>query len=80
MSRARFLVANESQLRLFELPMTAAAAKVLERPNAVPLTEADVGASFLIAAVDGSEVGTLRDLGFCESLQVKKLADGRRGS
>ena len=45
--------------------------------STVTLSQAEVGSDFTIELVDGPQCERLRDLGFCESLQVRKLADGR---
>lgn len=41
------------------------------------LSQAEVGCDFKIRALEGSSCDQLRRLGFCESLQVRKLANGR---
>jgi Fe2+ transport system protein FeoA len=41
------------------------------------LKEASVGCDFTITGVAGAQCERLRDLGFCESLKVRKLANGR---
>ena len=45
--------------------------------DTLPLSKASVGCDFKIQNVDGPQCARLRDLGFCESLQIRKLADGR---
>ena len=42
------------------------------------LRQASVGREFIIHMVDGPHCDRLRDLGFCESLRVRKLLGGRR--
>lgn len=49
----------------------------LEADSALTLSQASVGCDFRIHVVDGPQCDRLRDLGFCESLQIRKLADGR---
>ncbi|MCB1099334.1 MAG: FeoA family protein [Verrucomicrobiales bacterium] len=49
----------------------------LETDSAMTLSQASVGCDFRIQIVSGPQCDRLRDLGFCESLQVRKLADGR---
>ncbi|MGK0189870.1 MAG: ferrous iron transport protein A [Verrucomicrobiales bacterium] len=49
----------------------------LETDSALTLSQASVGCNFRIQVIAGPQCDRLRDLGFCESLQVKKLADGR---
>jgi ferrous iron transport protein A len=44
---------------------------------ALTLNQASVGQDFVIHGVEGPNCDRLRDLGFCESLRVKKLASGR---
>lgn len=45
--------------------------------NLQNLTQARVGCDLQIEAVDGPACDQLRNLGFCESLPVRKLAQGR---
>ncbi len=45
--------------------------------SVVSLTEAAVGVDFQICSVEGPDGEQLRRLGFCESLQVRKIAGGR---
>ncbi|MFT4548329.1 MAG: ferrous iron transport protein A [Verrucomicrobiales bacterium] len=57
--------------------MSNATASQLEKDSAMTLSQASVGCDFTIKVVDGPQCDRLRDLGFCESLQVRKLANGR---
>ena len=41
------------------------------------LSQAQVGCDFQIKVIEGPGCDQLRKLGFCESLKVRKLADGR---
>jgi len=41
------------------------------------LAEASVGSRFRITAVEGKACQKLRNMGFCEEMEVKKLSDGR---
>ena len=41
------------------------------------LSQAQVGCDFQIRYLDGPACDQLRNLGFCESLQVRKLSGGR---
>ncbi|MDF1825541.1 MAG: FeoA family protein [Verrucomicrobiales bacterium] len=41
------------------------------------LSQAKVGCDFQIRRLEGPGCDQLRNLGFCESLQVRKLANGR---
>ena len=49
----------------------------LDIDRAVTLNEVKVGSDVRICVVGGPECERLRDLGFCEQLQVRKLAGGR---
>ena len=57
--------------------MPSADARELETDSALTLSQASVGCDFRIQDVDGPQCERLRDLGFCESLEVRKLANGR---
>ena len=57
------------------MPSTEATA--IQTDSALTLSQASVGCDFMIKVVDGPQCARLRDLGFCESLQIRKLADGR---
>jgi ferrous iron transport protein A len=52
-------------------------ARELEKSRALTLREATVGSDLVIENVGGAHCDRLRDLGFCESIQVRKLANGR---
>ncbi|MCG8599689.1 MAG: ferrous iron transport protein A [Verrucomicrobiales bacterium] len=49
----------------------------LESDSLQSLSQAKVGCDFQIEHVEGPACDQLRNLGFCESLQVRKLANGR---
>ena len=49
----------------------------LERDSAMTLNQAGVGCDVQIRVLNGPGCDRLRDLGFCEQLQVRKLAHGR---
>ncbi|MDF1862175.1 MAG: FeoA domain-containing protein [Verrucomicrobiales bacterium] len=51
--------------------------KELESDSLQSLSQAQVGCDFQIQFVEGPACEQLRNLGFCESLQVRKLANGR---
>jgi ferrous iron transport protein A len=51
--------------------------KDLESDSLQSLSQAQVGCDFQIRHVEGPACDQLRNLGFCESLQVRKLAGGR---
>jgi ferrous iron transport protein A len=57
--------------------MSRAVANDLETDSLVSLSQARVGCDFRIRFLNGPACDQLRQLGFCESLQVRKLADGR---
>lgn len=57
--------------------MSRVAAKDLEMDSLQSLSQAQVGCDFQIRRVDGPACDQLRNLGFCESIQVRKLANGR---
>lgn len=48
-----------------------------EKETLQSLTQAAVGCDFRIRSVEGPGCDQLRRLGFCESLPVRKLANGR---
>lgn len=52
-------------------------ANALESDSLISLNQAKVGCDFRIRLLSGPSCDQLRNLGFCESLQVRKLADGR---
>ncbi len=41
------------------------------------LAQADVGCNFRIQALNGPGCDKLRSMGFCEEMEIRKLADGR---
>ena len=49
----------------------------LELDSLQSLSKARVGCDFQIRAVSGPGCDALRKLGFCETMQVRKLAHGR---
>jgi ferrous iron transport protein A len=49
----------------------------LELDSVLSLAQAQVGCDFQIRFLEGPECDQLRNLGFCETLQVRKLAGGR---
>ncbi len=57
--------------------MAHASANDLENGNLIRLSQARVGCDFRIHSLDGPACEQLRRLGFCESLLIRKLADGR---
>jgi ferrous iron transport protein A len=57
--------------------MALATAQELETDSLLSLSQAKVGCDFRIKFLSGPACEQLRKLGFCETLQVRKLADGR---
>ncbi len=57
--------------------MPFAKADDLHADSLLSLSQAKVGCDFRIRALTGPACDQLRNLGFCETLQVRKLADGR---
>lgn len=57
--------------------MSHALAKELEIDSAMTLNQAMVGCDMQIRLLAGPACERLRDLGFCEQLQVRKIAGGR---
>jgi len=59
------------------IAMALATAQELEADSLLSLSQAKVGCDFRIKFLQGPACEQLRKLGFCETLQVRKLADGR---
>lgn len=57
--------------------MKHAVAKDLEIDSAMTLNQARVGCDLQIQLLSGPSCDRLRDMGFCEQSQVRKLAGGR---
>ncbi|HEY8962141.1 MAG TPA: FeoA family protein [Luteolibacter sp.] len=57
--------------------MPFALANDLAVDSAMTLNQARVGCDMRIQLLDGPACERLRDLGFCEQLQVRKLSNGR---
>jgi Fe2+ transport system protein FeoA len=57
--------------------MVHALANDLTADSAMTLNQARVGCDLRIQVLSGPSCDRLRDLGFCEQLQVRKLANGR---
>lgn len=57
--------------------MSAAFAEDLEIDSAMTLNQVGVGCDVRIRVLNGPACERLRDMGFCEQLQVRKLAGGR---
>jgi len=70
------LVAIRSQLVKIH-GVRHAATKVLESDSAMTLNQARVGCDLRVQVLSGPSCERLRELGLCEQIQVRKLADGR---
>lgn len=57
--------------------MPAAIAKDLEADSAMTLNQVGVGCDVRIRVLNGPGCQRLRELGFCEQIQVRKLSGGR---
>jgi Fe2+ transport system protein FeoA len=57
--------------------MSPALGADLEIDSAMTLNQVGIGCDVTIRFLSGPGCERLRDLGFCEQLQVRKLADGR---
>jgi len=57
--------------------MKDAQATDLKIDSAMTLNQAGVGCDLRISVLNGPGCDRLRDMGFCEQLQVRKLAAGR---
>lgn len=57
--------------------MTSAHAADLQIDSAMTLNQVGVGCDVRIRVLSGPGCDRLRDLGFCEQLQIRKLAGGR---
>ena len=56
---------------------TAHTARDLQNDSAMTLAQASVGCSMRINSIQGASCDRLRRMGFCESMEVKKLSNGR---
>jgi ferrous iron transport protein A len=74
--KSAFAVASQSQLAMFRR-MSLSFAADLTIDSAMTLNQAKVGCDMQIRLLSGPACERLRDLGFCEQLQVRKLAGGR---
>ena len=57
--------------------MSLALTADLETDSAISLNQVGVGCDVRIRLLSGPSCDRLRDLGFCEQMQVRKLAGGR---
>jgi ferrous iron transport protein A len=67
-----FAIANHSHLREF-FDMLA----VLENKSKITLNEVALNCEVRITALEGPACDRLRELGFCEEMQLRKLSNGR---
>ena len=70
----KILIATGSQLRLV---VGVAASATAPDQQCVSLSQACVGKRLMIRSLQGPGCQRLRELGFCESMAVVKLANGR---
>ena len=49
----------------------------MERDGALNLDQAAVGCDFRVKAIEGPACRQLREIGFCEEMQIRKLAGGK---
>lgn len=57
--------------------MSAGLTEALERDSALNLDQAAVGCTFQVKSLEGPECRQLREIGFCEEMRIRKIADGR---
>ena len=72
-----FPIATKSQLPDLPHVMPQVTAHELENDSLQSLAQATVGCDFHIRFLEGPACDQLRKLGFCETMQVRKLANGR---
>lgn len=56
---------------------TAAIVQTIQQDSLISLEQAKVGCEFHIRFLNGPACEKLRQMGFCESMRVKKITDGR---
>jgi ferrous iron transport protein A len=59
------------------VPQTLDIAQTLQQDSMISLGQAQVGCEFHIRFLNGPACERLRQMGFCESMRVKKITDGR---
>lgn len=59
------------------VPHTTDIVRTLEQDSLISLEQAKVGCEFHIRFINGPACEKLRQMGFCESMRVKKITDGR---
>jgi ferrous iron transport protein A len=57
--------------------MIADIASDLKADSAMTLSKASAGCQLRIRQLEGGECQRLREIGFCEELEISKLSDGR---
>ena len=57
--------------------MSVGLTEALERDSALNLDQAAVGCNFQVTSLEGPACRQLREIGFCEEMRVRKIADGR---
>lgn len=57
--------------------MSIGLTEALERDSALNLDQAAVGCNFQVKSLEGPACRQLREIGFCEEMRVRKIADGR---
>lgn len=61
----------------FVVPTPQTIAQTLQQDSLISLEQAKVGCEFHIRFLNGPACERLRQMGFCESMRVKKITDGR---
>ena len=59
------------------MPATHSLVKDLQQDSMISLEQAKVGCEFHIRFLNGPGCEQLRQMGFCETMRVRKIADGR---
>ncbi|HBE23300.1 MAG TPA: hypothetical protein DDW21_07670 [Verrucomicrobiales bacterium] len=59
------------------VPHTTDIIRALEQDSLISLEQAKVGCEFHIRFINGPACEKLRQMGFCESMRIKKITDGR---
>jgi Fe2+ transport system protein FeoA len=62
---------------LSAVPTPQTIAQTLQQDSLISLEQAKVGCEFHIRFLNGPACERLRQMGFCESMRVKKITDGR---
>lgn len=68
---------NPVSIAEIDLGMPSRPTAELEFDSAMTLSQAGVGCDVRIRLLSGPSCDRLRDMGFCEQLQIRKLANGR---